>query len=101
MRFTAVYRSPGRVRLSARAVRTEARRLAVTQTEYHVYLVVGQRSVGRSDRAEHVGIEVDFVQRNGVVKAIVKVISHRSTSLAVAGPVGDDCQGTGRGTGPA
>jgi len=73
----------------------------VTKAKHRVDLIVGQSPVGGGDRAQHVGVQVDLVERYGVVEAIVEVISHRFTSVAIAGPARDDCQGTGRGRGLA
>jgi hypothetical protein len=73
----------------------------VTQAEHRINLIVGERPVRGGDCAQHVGIQVDLVKRHGVVEAIVEVISHRFTSVTIAGPARDDCQGTGRGRGLA
>jgi len=53
----------------------------VIEPENRVKFVVGQRPVGRGHGAEDICVEVDLIQRNGVVEAIVKVVSHRPTSL--------------------
>ena len=54
------------------------------EPEHRVDLVVGQWPVGRSDRAKHIGIEVDLVQCDGIVQAVVEVVPHRPTSVAAA-----------------
>jgi hypothetical protein len=56
----------------------------VTHAKHRVDLVVGQRPVGRGYRAQHVGEQLDLVERDGIMEAIVEVISHRSTSVAIA-----------------
>jgi len=58
----------------------------VTHAEYRVDLVIGQRPVGGGNRAQHVREQVDLVKRDSIVEAIVEVVSHRSTSVAIAGP---------------
>jgi len=58
----------------------------VTYAEHRVDLVVGQRPVGSGNRAQHVGEQVNLVERDGIVETIVEVVSHRSTSVAIAGP---------------
>jgi hypothetical protein len=57
----------------------------VIEPENRIEFIVGQRPVDRGDRAQHVGIKVDLVERDGVVKAIIEVVSHRFTSVAEAG----------------
>ncbi|MGN6794942.1 MAG: hypothetical protein ACTHJW_21355, partial [Streptosporangiaceae bacterium] len=56
------------------------------ESQNRVELVVGQRPVGRGDRAQHVGIEVNLVEGDGIMKAIVEVVSDRFTSVAEADP---------------
>jgi hypothetical protein len=46
------------------------------ESENRVQFIVGQTPVACGDRAQHVGIEGDLVERDGVVKAVVEVISH-------------------------
>jgi len=58
----------------------------VTHAEHRVDLIVGQRPVGSGNRAQHVREQVNLVERDGIVETIVEVISHRSTSVAFAGP---------------
>jgi hypothetical protein len=52
----------------------------VIEPENRVEFVVGQRPVGRGHGAEYIRVEIDLIERNGVMEAIVKVVSHRSTS---------------------
>jgi len=70
----------------------------VTHPEHRVDLVVGQRPVGGGYRAQHVREQVDLVERYGIVEAIVEVVSHRSTSVAIAGPFRIASQGTSHGS---
>jgi hypothetical protein len=72
----------------------------VIEPENRVELVVGQRPVGRGHRTQHVGVEVDLVQRDGIVEAIVEIVSHRFTSVAEAARQ-DACQATGSQHDPA
>jgi hypothetical protein len=58
----------------------------VTDAEYRVDLVVGQRPVGGGDRAQDVREQVNLIEGHGIVETIVEVVSHRSTSVAIAGP---------------
>jgi len=58
----------------------------VTHAKYRVDLVVGQRPVGSGNRAQHVREQVNLIERDSVVETIVEVVSHRSTSVAIAGP---------------
>jgi hypothetical protein len=58
----------------------------VIESKDRVQFIIGQRSVDRGDRAQHVRVQVDLVERDGIVKAIVEVVSHRFTSVAEAGP---------------
>jgi hypothetical protein len=66
----------------------------VIEPENGVEFVVGQRPVGHRHRAQHVGDQVDLVKRDGIMEAIVDVVSHRFTSIAEAGRQ-VACQGTG------
>jgi hypothetical protein len=68
----------------------------VTKAEDGIDLVVGQRPVGGGNRAQHVREQVNLVERDGIMETIVEVVSHRSTSVAIAGPARDVCQGTSR-----
>jgi hypothetical protein len=56
----------------------------LTNAEHRVDLIVGQRPVGRRYRAQHVGEQLDLIERDGIMDAIVEVVSHRSTSVAIA-----------------
>jgi hypothetical protein len=58
----------------------------VTKAEDGIDLVVGQRPVGGGNRAQHVREQVNLVERDGIMETIVEVVSHRSTSVAIAGP---------------
>jgi hypothetical protein len=57
----------------------------MTYAKYSVDLVVGQRPVGSGDRAQHVREQVNLVERDGIMEPIVEIVSHRSTSVAIAG----------------
>jgi len=68
----------------------------VIEPENRVEFVVRQRPVGRCHRAEHVGVEVDLVERDEVMEAIIEIVSHRSTSVAEASPSGREAGPCGR-----
>jgi len=70
----------------------------VTHAKYRVDLVVGQRPVGSGNRAQHVREQVNLIERDSVVETIVEVVSHRSTSVAIAGPFRIASQGTSHGS---
>jgi len=74
---------------------------SVIEPENRVEFIVGERPVCRGHRGQHVGVKVDLVKRDGIGEAIVKVVSHRSTSIAAARPGRDACQATARHHCPA
>jgi hypothetical protein len=50
------------------------------EPENRVEFVLGERPISRGYRAEDIRVEVDLIECDGVVEAIVKFLSHRSTS---------------------
>jgi hypothetical protein len=52
--------------------------------EHRVDLGVGQPAVSRRNRAEHLGIQINLIERHGVVNAVVEVCPQRSTSCSQA-----------------
>jgi len=67
----------------------------MSESENGIEFVVSQRPVGGRDSAQHIGVQVDLIEGDGVVQAIVEIVSHRHTSIAVPDPASDACQATG------
>jgi hypothetical protein len=53
-----------------------------TEPEYLVDLLCGERPVGRSYRAEHLGVELDLLKRDQIMDPEVDVTTHAPTSSA-------------------
>ena len=56
-------------------------------TEDSVKLGVGEGAVSSRHCAQHVRVQVDLVESHGIVKPVVKIVSHRFTSIALPGPI--------------
>jgi len=57
------------------------------EAKHRVDLVIGERSVRSRHRAQHLAVQADLVEGNGIVEAVIKVFSHVSTSATSRCPI--------------